>query len=168
MAFPEQFARIRLMCFDVDGVLTDGGITYTTSGEELKSFHVRDGYGLAQLAKAGIQTAIITGRSSSVVARRAEELRFTHCFQGVKDKKALAEQLLAESGLSWQEMGHMGDDIPDLELLEQVGLACCPQDAVSQVRSVCHVVTQQLGGKGAVREVCELLLSHIPKTIWSA
>ena len=165
MVLPEQILPIRLMCFDVDGVLTDGGIIYSSSGEELKSFHVRDGFGLVQLAKAGIQTAIITGRSSEVVARRAQELRFTHCFQGVKDKKALAERLLQESGLSWENVGHMGDDLPDLELLEKVGLACCPQDAVPEVQSVCHVVTKQLGGRGAAREVCELLLSHVNQAI---
>lgn len=160
MNIQQRVSRIRLMCFDVDGVFTDGGIIYSSSGEELKIFHVQDGYGLAALAKSGVHTAIITGRSSAVVERRASELRFTHCFQGVQDKKALIEQLAAEHKLGLECVGHMGDDLPDLPALETVGFACCPSNAVAPVKAVSHYETSKNGGQGAVREICDLLLAH--------
>lgn len=153
--------NIKLLALDVDGVLTEGYITYTNSGDELKNFNVKDGLGLKYLREAGIKLAIITGRESNLVERRANDLKITNLFQGVKNKLPVFDQLLKELNLSYEEAAFMGDDLIDLEILQKVGLAACPKDAVEEVLEACHFVSSKNGGQGAVRELCSLILKNI-------
>ncbi len=151
-------ARIRLLVLDVDGVLTDGNIIYTDSGEEIKCFHVRDGHGLRMLQQAGVDVALITGRQSAAVTHRAQNLRLAHVFQGVRDKVAILQSLQASLGVSPQETAVMGDDLVDLAMMRQAGLAVAVADAAAEVKERAHLVTSAPGGFGAVRELCELVL----------
>ena len=152
-------ARIRLIAFDIDGVMTDGGLHYTDDGHELKTFNVQDGLGLKLLQRAGIELAIVTGRNSGVVAARAADLGIEHVFQGVADKHAVVADLLARLGLSWADCAFMGDDLIDLRVMAHCGLALAPANARPLVRERAHLVTACAGGHGAVREAAELLLA---------
>jgi 3-deoxy-D-manno-octulosonate 8-phosphate phosphatase (KDO 8-P phosphatase) len=152
-------AEIELLLLDVDGVLTDGRLTFSASGEETKSFHATDGLGLQLLREAGIQLGIITRRNSAIVERRAAELHISHCHQGVLNKKDVFREILRTSGLKPFQVAYMGDDWVDLGVLLQVGLALAPANAVPEVKEAVHYVTAQEGGSGAVREVCELILA---------
>jgi len=154
----QRAARVRLMVFDVDGVLTDGGLMFTGAGDTMKVFNSLDGHGAKLLREAGIDTAIITGRCSEIVAARAKELRITHLFQGVEDKRVAFAQLLADTGLTPDACGYMGDDWPDLAVMLQCGLAAAPANAHTDVLERAHWVSQRAGGHGAVRELCDLLL----------
>ncbi len=155
-----QRARaIRLFVMDVDGVLTDGGVCYTAGGDELKTFNIRDGLGIKLLARAGIQAAIITGRQSPLVERRARELGITHLFQGQEDKREAFAALLARTGLDARATAYMGDDLPDLPLLRQAGLALTVADGDPRVCAAAHWISSRPGGGGAVREACELVLA---------
>ena len=154
----EKFKKIKLVAFDVDGVMTDGTISYTSSGEEIKSFNAKDGQGINLLAKAGFITVIITARTSPVVERRAKELGMSHVFQGSKNKLETLDKLLEEYSLNYENVLYMGDDLPDLKVMEKVGLACCPNDAVRQIKVISHFVSSKDGGRGAVREVCDILI----------
>ena len=149
---------IRLAIFDVDGVLTDGGLHYSDSGEETKVFDVRDGHGLKMLKESGVELAILTSRTSRCVARRAEELGIARVFQGVKDKVSAFQALAAELELDPLACAYMGDDWVDLPVLIRVGLALSVPEATAAVRSRVHYVTQLGGGHGAVREACELIM----------
>jgi 3-deoxy-D-manno-octulosonate 8-phosphate phosphatase (KDO 8-P phosphatase) len=153
-----RFARARLLCLDVDGVLTDGGLHYTDGGEELKTFSTQDGQALKMLAATGIPAAIITGRRTRLVQRRAEELGIEHLFQGVHDKRAAFLELLDRTGIPAEEAAHVGDDIPDLPILVRAGLAVAPANLHPALHAHVHHVTRARGGDGAVREVCELLM----------
>lgn len=154
-----QRARpIRLLVLDVDGVLTDGRLFISARGEEFKVFHVRDGAGLVAIRKAGIKAAIISGRSSEAVDRRAAELGIEIVRQGVVDKGAALSALVEELGLESREVACIGDDTPDLPMLALAGLAIAVADAHPQVRGAAHWVTTVPGGLGAVREACDLLL----------
>ena len=155
----ERTRGLKLMAFDVDGVLTDGALYLTDGGEEMKSFHTLDGLGLKLLAGAGIELALITGRSSRVVAKRAAELGIRHLFQGADDKLAALEGLRAQLGLALSACGYMGDDLPDLPLLVRCGFAATVPDAPEAVRARAHYVSRRPGGRGAVREVCEVILA---------
>jgi len=155
----EQTRGLRLMAFDVDGVLTDGGLYLTDGGEEMKSFHTLDGLGLKLLAGAGVELALITGRTSRVVAKRAAELGIRHLFQGADDKLAVLERLCSQLGLALSACGYMGDDLPDLPLLVRCGFAATVPDAPEAVRARAHYVSRRPGGRGAVREVCEVILA---------
>ncbi|KKB65413.1 3-deoxy-D-manno-octulosonate 8-phosphate phosphatase [Robbsia andropogonis] len=146
------------MAFDIDGVFTSGEIYYGADGEMLKAFHTLDGHGVKQLARCGIEVAIITGRESGIVSSRARELGITRVFQGVKQKDDVLAALRAELQLQDMHIGYMGDDWPDLPVLCRVGLACAPANAHTDVKARVHVVTQARGGEGAVREVCDLIL----------
>lgn len=150
---------IKLAAFDVDGVMTDGSITYDSSGNELKTFNSKDGHGLAELHKAGIITAIITGRTSEAVARRAKDVHITEVYQGVKDKAEILDELLKKYNLTPAEVAYMGDDIPDICVLEKVELAGCPKDAVQEVKDVANFESEKNGGCGAVREFCDCILN---------
>lgn len=152
-------ARIKLMAFDIDGVMTDGGLHYTDDGREMKTFNVQDGFGLKLMQRAGIQLAIVTGRTSGVVAARAADLGIEHVFQGVGDKQAVVAGLLAELGLSWPEAAFMGDDLIDLPAMLRCGLAVAPANAHDLVRERAHAVTDARGGRGAVREAAEFVLA---------
>ena len=154
----ERARRIRLMLFDVDGVLTDGQLWYGPMGAELKAFHGFDGHGLKMLAASGVTTGILTGRSSGAVGTRAKELGVTHLMQGVEDKRAAYEDLLKRVSLETGAVGYMGDDLVDLPVLTRCGLACAPREAPEDVRSRVHYVPSAAAGFGAVREVCELLM----------
>ena len=144
--------------FDVDGVLTDGRIYVGAEGESFKAFSTLDGHGLKMLAAAGIEPVVITGRSSPAVQRRVADLGIRHAWYGVSDKLAVAEQALATLGLVWDEVAAMGDDWPDLPLLVRAAFACAPANAHIEVKAVAHHITATVGGHGAAREFCDLLL----------
>ncbi len=144
---------------DVDGVLTDGRIYMSATGEDLKVFHVRDGSGLVALQRAGVTVAIISGRDSAAVTRRAAELGIAHVRQGVGDKAAELAALMDRLGVTPAETACVGDDTPDLPMLENAGLAIAVADAHDALGPVVHWVTSAPGGRGAVREVCDLLIS---------
>jgi 3-deoxy-D-manno-octulosonate 8-phosphate phosphatase (KDO 8-P phosphatase) len=149
---------IRLAVFDVDGVLTDGGLHYTDNGIETKVFDVRDGHGMKMLQESGVELAIITSRSSQCVAQRAENLGIGHLFQGVADKLATFRALITTCGLEPAQCSYMGDDWIDLPVLTRCGLALSVPEAPPAVRERVHYVTSAGGGRGAVREACELIL----------
>ena len=151
-------ARVRLLVLDVDGVLTDGRLYYGARGEALKVFHVRDGLGVKLLAAAGITVAVISGRRSGMTARRCRELGVHHLLQGVEDKLGAFHQLRGRLGVHPGVCACVGDDVPDVPLMREVGLSFAVADAHSQARSAAHIVTRLPGGKGAVREVCDYLL----------
>ncbi len=158
---PEMTAlasRVRMAVLDVDGVLTNGQLLLGPDGEELKQFHVRDGHGLVMLREAGFHIAIITGRSSPVVARRMEELGISCVYQGQRDKLAALAALERELAIAPGEICYVGDDLPDVPPMLRVGLPIAVADAHPAVRAIARYLTQLPGGAGAVREVCELLL----------
>jgi len=155
---------ICLLVLDVDGVLTDGRILLDERGEEIKAFHVRDGYGLKRIMAAGVEVVLITGRSSGAVAKRASELGIKEVHQGVEEKGTLLDALMRKRGLEERHVCCVGDDLPDLPLLERAGLAVAVADAVVEVRDVATLITKQRGGSGAVREVCEFILQA--KGLW--
>jgi 3-deoxy-D-manno-octulosonate 8-phosphate phosphatase (KDO 8-P phosphatase) len=149
---------VRLVILDVDGVLTDGRILYGTGGIEVKAFDVRDGHGVKLAHRAGLRTAIITGRTSDIVARRAEELGIADVIQGSRDKLAAYRELAARLGLADAHIACLGDDVTDLPLLARAGLAVAVAGAVAEARAAAHYVTRRAGGRGAVREALELVL----------
>ena len=150
--------NVRLMAFDVDGVLTDGTLYVAGEGEELKAFNILDGHGLRMLRDAGVQLAILSGRESRAVTRRAQELGIQHVHQGLAEKLPAFEALLARTGLDPDRCGFVGDDYPDLPVLLRCGFAASVPGAPEAVRSRVHYVTRAAGGRGAVRELCEFVL----------
>jgi 3-deoxy-D-manno-octulosonate 8-phosphate phosphatase (KDO 8-P phosphatase) len=155
----ERARRVRLLVLDVDGVLTDGRLHITAHGEDVKVFHVRDGSGLVALQRAGIAVAIISGRDSPAVTRRAAELGIVHVRQGIADKGAALATLLQDTGIDAAACACVGDDTPDLPLFERAALAVAVSDAHATALAAAHWVTRAPGGHGAVREVCDLLLA---------
>ena len=151
-------ARIRLLVLDVDGVLTDGRLWYDANGQEIKSFHVRDGYGIQQVQAAGITVAVISGRASPAAAARLAELGVPHVFLGRNDKKAVLDALLTELHIAPEMVACVGDDTTDLEIMRMSGLGITVADAHPDVLARATWTTRQSGGRGAVREICELLL----------
>lgn len=154
----ERAKRIRLLLLDVDGVLTDGRIIYGNAGLEVLAFHVRDGLALKSAQTCGITVGLLSGRKSEALLRRAEELGLSEVHTGVEDKIGVYRQLLMRYRLDDTGVAYMGDDLPDLPLLQRVGLAIAVADAAVEVQRVAHVVTSLPGGKGAVREAVEWLL----------
>jgi 3-deoxy-D-manno-octulosonate 8-phosphate phosphatase (KDO 8-P phosphatase) len=152
-------AKIRLAVFDVDGVLTDGKLCYSDDGRELKSFHVHDGFGLKRLMANGVEVAIITSRMSHMVTERTAELGIAHVYQGQESKLACFEQLIHALKLAADEASYCGDDLPDLAVMQHVGLAIAVANAHPWVRERAHWRTQLCGGEGAAREVSDLLLA---------
>lgn len=152
-------ARIKLVAFDIDGVMTDGGLHYSDDGHEFKTFNVQDGLGIVLMKRAGIEVAIITGRTSNVVSCRAKDLGIEHVFHGVGDKRTVAGKLLEQLGLNWSELAFMGDDLIDLKAMAQCGLAIAPANARPIVKERAHAVTEAAGGHGAVREAIEFILA---------
>ena len=154
-----QRARaLRLAIFDVDGVMTDGTLYIGAQGEAFKAFNILDGHGVKMLQSAGIATAIISGRASEAVQRRAAELAIAHVVQGASDKLAAFHALLAQLGLEPSACAYVGDDLPDLPVMKACGLAVAVANAVDGVKARAHYVTRTPGGRGAVREFCELVL----------
>jgi 3-deoxy-D-manno-octulosonate 8-phosphate phosphatase (KDO 8-P phosphatase) len=152
-------ARTRLLVLDVDGVLTDGRLHYDADGRESKSFHVRDGYGIQQVLAAGVAVAVISGRRSPAAAARLAELRVPHVFLGRNDKRRVLDELLAELQIPLAAVACVGDDVIDLEIMAPAGLGITVPDAHPDVLRAADWVTASGGGRGAVREVCDLLLA---------
>lgn len=154
----DRLARVQLLLLDVDGVLTDGGVTWTNDGIEQKTFSIRDGLGIRLWQKAGGRTGIVTGRSSHIVQLRAEELGIAIVRQGIDDKLAAATAILAECGVSWEQTAFIGDDLPDLPVVMRCGVGVAVADACPELLAAATLVTRLPGGRGAVREVIERLL----------
>jgi 3-deoxy-D-manno-octulosonate 8-phosphate phosphatase (KDO 8-P phosphatase) len=154
----ERAAAIQLVIMDVDGVLTDGKIIYTSAGDEIKSFNVKDGLGISLAIREGIQFGIITARESPMVLRRAEDLNIQHVIQKTRTKLPAFEKLVQDLGLQPEQVAYIGDDLPDIPPMQQAGLACCPGDAAGEVKAVAHLVSNHRGGDGAVREILEFIL----------
>ena len=151
--------RIRLFATDVDGVLTDGGMYYTDSGQQMKKFNVWDGMGLALLRKAGLTLGIITTEETRLVAQRANKLQITEVHQGVWDKLGVLREMGARYGIALQEMAFIGDDINDREALQAVGFSASPADGRPEIRKLVHYVCKAKGGEGAVRELADMILA---------
>lgn len=153
-----QAQGIRVVFFDVDGVLTDGGLYFSESGENLKRFHSLDGQGLKLLQQVGITPVVITGRDSPALRLRLKALGITHARFGTEDKRPAAEDFLQALGLDWSQAAAMGDDWPDLPVMQRAALACAPANAHAQAKDLAHHVTAERGGEGAARALCDLLL----------
>ncbi len=154
----EKAAHIKMVVFDVDGVLTDGSLFYGDDGQEYKAFHSRDGHGMKMLQASGVQVGIITGRTSRVVELRMANLGIQHVYQGQLHKLPAFEELIAKLGLSADQVAYVGDDVVDLPILRRVGLAVAVQDAHPLVKQHAHWQTPNGGGRGAARDVCELIM----------
>ena len=153
----ERLDAIRLVAFDIDGVFTDGRFYLSDDGIETKAFHTQDGYGVRRLLDAGVEVAVISGRRSAAVEHRMAELRVRHVVLGCKDKVAAFDELIAALGIDAADCAFVGDDMPDLALLQHVGLSIAVANAVQAVQERCDYVTRRPGGFGAVREVCDLV-----------
>lgn len=154
----DKAAAIRLIVFDVDGVLTDGSLFIGDDGQEYKAFHSKDGHGMVMLRESGVEIAIITGRTSEVVRIRMESLGIRHVYQGKRLKLPAYRELKRSTGLSDQQIAYVGDDVVDLPVMTKVGLAIAVQDAHPLAKQHAHWVTPSGGGRGAAREVCELIM----------
>lgn len=158
MNVEQRAARVKLLLLDCDGVLTDGRITLLENGDEEKSFHTRDGHGLVLLHRAGLQSGIISGRTSSAVERRARDLGISYVRQGTWDKIKDFAEVLAEAGVAASDAAYVGDDVTDIPLMRRCGFGVAVADATAETRRAAHYTTSFPGGFGAVREVCELIL----------
>lgn len=154
----QKAAQIRLLALDVDGVLTDGRLYFAEDGQELKTFDTQDGHGIKMLQQSGVICAIITGRTTKLVERRAKNLGIAHLLQGREDKQVALRELSAELGIALENMAYVGDDWPDLPAIRAAGLGVAVANAHSELHTHADYVTRLQGGRGAVREVCDLLL----------
>jgi 3-deoxy-D-manno-octulosonate 8-phosphate phosphatase (KDO 8-P phosphatase) len=159
-----RLAELRLVAFDVDGVFTDGRFYLSDEGVESKAFNTQDGFGVRRLIEAGFQVAVISGRTSAATAQRMAELGIRHVILGSGDKVAVFDKLIADLGLDAAVCAYAGDDIPDLPLLKKVGYSIAVANAVEEVRDFCDYTTMAEGGRGAVREICDLVLTARPGT----
>jgi len=157
-ALVDRIRNVKVLILDVDGVLTDGRIILSDDGRETKCFNVRDGHGLKMIRRAGVEVMFLTGRKSLVVEHRARELGVERVYQGALDKLAVLEEILATTGLSPGQVAYMGDDIVDLPVLRRAGFSVTVSDAHEDVLQAVDLVTRNAGGRGAVREVCEIIL----------
>ena len=155
----EKASKIKVMAFDVDGVFTDGSLTFDQDGKEYKTFNAKDGQGIVCVEKAGIITVIITARKNGTVEHRANNLGITELHQGIKYKLPVLEQIVKERGFTMEEVSYMGDDLPDICILEKVGLACCPNDAVDEVKNICEYVADDCHNN-AIKGAIEYLRSR--------
>lgn len=149
--------KIKLVAFDVDGVMTDGSLIFDENGKEYKTYNAKDGQGIVMLTRSGIYTAIITARDNGTVKHRFETLGMTKLYMGQKNKINALREMVEEFNLDMSQVAYMGDDLPDICVLKEVGLACCPADAVKQVKNICHFISTKRGGRGAVRELTDLI-----------
>jgi 3-deoxy-D-manno-octulosonate 8-phosphate phosphatase (KDO 8-P phosphatase) len=154
----EKLKKIKMLVLDVDGVMTDGRIIMDSDGREMKNFNVRDGHGLVMIQRHGIQVAILTGRTSTVVEHRARDLKITEVYQGALNKKEVFDRILQKNNLTAEAIAYMGDDIVDIPVLKMVGFSVAVADAVDLVKKTVDYITVNSGGQGAVREICEMLL----------
>jgi len=152
---------IELIVLDVDGTLTDGGITYSNSGDELKTFDVSDGLAIATWTKKlGKKAAIITGRTSLIVERRAKDLKIEHLYQGIHNKDEILENILKEEKLSWNQVAAIGDDLNDFKMLKKAGISFTPANGSKYIKEIVNVKCESYGGKGAVREMIEYIIKE--------
>lgn len=150
--------EIKLLVLDIDGTLTDGKIFIAPTGECMKAFHVRDGYGITSiLPQLGIEPVIITGRKSDIVKCRCQELNIEELYQGVRDKEKVLSEILEKKGYSWEQTAYMGDDLPDLESMKKCGIKACPANADDKIKQISDFVSKYDGGEGAVREFIDRL-----------
>ena len=156
----KKIQTLKLLILDVDGVLTNGQFFLGPDGQEYKAFHAQDGFGLKAIQKAGIDIAIISGRTSIAVSRRAEELGIQHVFQGIKNKTTILNQLIEQMNISLSECAYIGDDVPDLTVMQMVGVACTVANATPSIQAISDFQAKRCGGDGAVREICDWLLLH--------
>ena len=154
----QKLSKIKLVVFDVDGTITDGGIYLDRQENELKKFNGKDGMGIALLHYAGIHTALITGRDSPLTQRRAKEIKIEHVIQGIADKKVALEELLEKLNLSKDEVAVMGDDVNDIPLFENAAVSACPNDGYHYMKKIATIVLTLDGGRGAAREFCDLIM----------
>lgn len=152
-------SNIQLLVSDVDGVLTDGKLWFSATGEEMKAFHIHDGLGIKRLLQHGIEVAIISGRKSAALSRRMQELGVKFVYQGIDDKLTVLANLIGMLHLHYENVAYIGDDLPDLPCMQKVGLSVTVRNAVVAVRQCAALITEAKGGRGAVREVCDLILS---------
>jgi len=150
--------EIKLVAFDVDGVMTDGSLTFREDGKEIKTYNAKDGLGVVMLSRAGLVTSIITARENNAVKLRAEMIDIKELYMGQKNKVLALCELKEKYNLDYSEIAYMGDDLPDLCVLEKVGLSACPNDAVEEVKNACKFISKYNGGRGAVRELCDFIL----------
>lgn len=150
--------KIKLVAFDVDGVMTDGSLTFLEDGREVKTYNAKDGLGIVMLGKAQVVTSIITARDNNVVKLRAQQLDIKELYMGQKNKVLALKELCEKYNITTDEVAYMGDDLPDICVLKEVGLKCCPKDAVVEVKKECNFISDFGGGKGAVRELCDFIL----------
>ncbi|MFH1102717.1 MAG: HAD-IIIA family hydrolase [Pseudomonadota bacterium] len=160
-----RLKQVKLLAMDVDGVLTDGSIIYNEHGEEIKIFNVKDGLGIRFLIKAGLMVCIVTGRASGALLQRCRNLGIHHVYDGIADKAAILPVILKDMQVSAGEIAFIGDDLPDLPLMRQVGLSIGVSDAHDLIRQSADWITSAKGGAGAVREVCEMILNS--KGLWN-
>lgn len=151
-------SKIKIVVFDVDGVMTDGSLTFDEDGKEYKTFNAKDGQGIVMLNKAGYITAIITARDNNTVTHRFNILGMHKLYKGQKNKEVAIDDIVKEYNVDYSEVAYMGDDLPDLCVLRKIGLPSCPNDAVEEVKDICSFVSSKNGGRGAVRELCDILL----------
>lgn len=151
-------SKIRLVAFDIDGVMTDGSLTFDENGVEYKTYNAKDGLGVVMLRRAGITPAIITARNNGTVVHRAKILGVTELHQGQKNKEIALDEIVEKYNLKYEEVAYMGDDLPDICVLNKVGLPACPADAVEEVIEASRFVSSKTGGRGAVREFCNFIL----------
>ena len=159
----QKAGKIKAVLFDVDGVLTDGSLTFTEEGKELKTFNAKDGQGIVMLVKSGYITGIITARKNPTVRHRFENLGMTKLFEGEKNKLKALEEFMAEFNVNLDEIAYVGDDLPDICVLSRVGLACTPADGMDGVKKYVHFISSKNGGRGAVREICDFILKSAGK-----
>ncbi len=161
LRFEKKLAKLKMVVFDVDGVLTDGRLFYGPKGEELKVFHVLDGHGLKELMRNNIQVAIISGRNCEALRTRLSDLGITHTYLGTSDKIPALDDLLRKTGLDKNDIAYMGDDVPDLGPMREVAISFAPANAIPEVQDQADWISSKTGGFGAVREVCDFILSTI-------
>lgn len=157
-ALHSKAQAIKLVAFDIDGIMTDGRLYFTSLGDEIKAFNVKDGLGLKLLRDSGVEVAIITGRTSELVNRRARDLKIDKLIQGREDKKAALQELMAQENLSAEQVAYMGDDLPDLGAIRAAGLGVTVADAMPVIKQYADIITAAKGGDGAVREFCDWLM----------
>ncbi len=158
-----NFDSVKAFIFDVDGVLTDGSLLCLASGEQVRAFNIKDGFAIRQAIKKGYVVAIISGRKEEGVYKRLQSLDVTHIYLGVDDKEEVFRAFLQEQNLAPVQIAYMGDDVPDLAVMQQCGLAACPADAADDVQAICHYISHLPGGKGAVRDLIEFIMKRHSK-----
>ena len=156
----KSIKKLKILLTDVDCVLTDGGMYYTSDGDVMKKFHTRDGMGVNLLRRSGIPTIIVTKEKTKIVRRWAKKMNIEHVYDGIQDKESIAPIIMKRYSVKISEIGYIGDDINDIGLLKKVGFSACPKDGIEQVRSIVNYVCEKKGGEGVFREVADIFLHH--------